>query len=774
MSNADSIDQPINIASAPPSARHVAALHFFMMAVAIVISMATIIFATLNTALAKTPVPVQLAGLVTPNDMNMGALLMPSKEPGRYVEAPRLKTDVNIDISGPIARVRVTQRFENPGNGWVEGIYVFPLPENSAVDALKMQIGDRFIEGLIKKRAEARQIYEQAKREGKKAALLEQQRPNIFTNAVANIGPNETIIVQIEYQQTVKQSSGEFSLRFPMVVAPRYSPRPVVQNVRFDGRSGWGDVKDPVPDREKISSEVLDPDKNPPVNPVSLKVSLSAGFSLGEVTSHHHKVVEEVENANTRILTLNAGEVPADRDFELTWKARGNAPSAALFKQDVDGNTYILAYITPPSIDVSTLPKKNRETIFIIDNSGSMAGKSIVQAKQALEYALQRMEKDNFFNVVRFDDTMEMLYPSAVRADRENIEVALRFVRGLEADGGTEMLPALKAALVDNNSSDTDTIRQVIFLTDGAIGNEQQLFDEIGRNRGRSRVFTVGIGSAPNSFFMTRAAEIGRGTFTHVGSESQVRTRMVELFTKLETPVMTNLVVGFNGARADDISPNPLPDLYVGEPVVIAARLAGGQSTASAKLNLRGEFAGQPWRVEMALAGATDGPGVGKLWARRKIASLEASRSNGADIDGVDRNIELVALNHHLVSRLTSLVAVDVTPSRPGNENLDSKKLPHNLPAGWEFDKVMEDEAAAPMIKASYKKSASRARGLMAPAPTAKMARLVAANTKRVNLPQTATPAERNIIAGLLILLFTLMLLLTRRMWGDLARIARS
>src|SRR6478735_4273795 len=169
----------------------------------------------------------QLAGLMRPNDVNSGSLLFPAKEPGFFVEAPRLQTDVQMDVSGPIARVKVTQRFQNPSKGWVEGTYVFPLPENSAVDVLKMQIGDRFIEGQIKPRQEAREIYEQAKAEGKKTALLEQQRPNIFTNQVANIGPGETVVVQIEYQQSVHQSNGEFSLRFPMVVAPRYNPAPI-------------------------------------------------------------------------------------------------------------------------------------------------------------------------------------------------------------------------------------------------------------------------------------------------------------------------------------------------------------------------------------------------------------------------------------------------------------------------------------------------------------------------------------------------------------------
>jgi len=189
-----------------------------------IFAIALVSFGMMNVAFAGNEVvgsDARPVSYVRPNDMNMGALLLPSKKQGQYVEAPRLSSDVDITVNGPIARVSVTQRFENPSEGWVEGIYVFPLPEDSAIDTLKMRVGDRLIEGVVKVREEARKIFEQAKREGKKAALLEQQRDNLFTNAVANIGPGDVVIVNIEYQQTVRQDSGLFSLRFPMVVPPR-------------------------------------------------------------------------------------------------------------------------------------------------------------------------------------------------------------------------------------------------------------------------------------------------------------------------------------------------------------------------------------------------------------------------------------------------------------------------------------------------------------------------------------------------------------------------
>jgi Ca-activated chloride channel homolog len=233
------------------------------------------------------------AAFLKPSDARSGSLLLKTEE--GYADASRLGIDVDLTVSGPTVRARVTQIFRNPTKDWVEAVYVYPLPSGGAVDTLKMVIGDRVVVADIKERQQARVIYQQAKQNGQKAALTEQERPNIFTNSVANIGPGETVLVQIEYQEPVQQSGNEFSLRVPMVVAPRYNPVPVVQSVdlRPDG-GGWGATKsDPVPDRNRISPEVLDPTTNAAVNPTSITVSLQAGFPLGEVKSHHHVVKTE-------------------------------------------------------------------------------------------------------------------------------------------------------------------------------------------------------------------------------------------------------------------------------------------------------------------------------------------------------------------------------------------------------------------------------------------------------------------------------------------------
>src|SRR6195256_4057055 len=475
------------------------------------------------------------AVLARPSDARSGSLLLKTED--GYADATRLGIDVDLTVSGPTIRARITQIFRNPTQDWVEATYVYPLPPGGAVDTLKMVVGDRVVVGEIKERQQARIIYEQARANGQKAALTEQERPNMFTNSVANIGPGETVLVQIEYQEPVQQSGNEFSLRVPMVVGPRYNPAPVVQSVDFrpDG-GGWGAVKsDPVPDRERISSEVLDPATNAPVNPTTITVHLQAGFPLGAVKSHHHPIKTEKADAGTSIIHLAEGPVPADRDFELSWKpAAEKAPSVGLFREHVGDADYLLAFVTPPSVEAAEQKPLPREVIFVIDNSGSMGGTSIIQAKASLTYALGRLQPNDRFNVIRFDHTMDILFPASLPADAEHVANAKSFVGALQAEGGTEMVPAMQAALTDNATDGTNYVRQVVFLTDGAIGNEQQLFDTITAMRGRPRVFMVGIGSAPNTFLMTRAAELGRGAFTHIGSVEQVEERMRGPFGKLE------------------------------------------------------------------------------------------------------------------------------------------------------------------------------------------------------------------------------------------------
>ena len=468
-----------------------------------------------------------------------GTLFWRSAEQSTPVPAPTLETEVNIVVTGIVARASVRQSFTNPSQAWAEGIYVFPLPEDAAVDRLRMKIGDRLVEGVIQERAAAKAQYEQAKQEGRRAGLVEQERPNIFTTSVANIAPGAAISIEIEYQQTVRYDSGQYRLRFPMVVGPRYIPGSPGAGPS-SGR-GWSPDTDRVADASRITPPVEHPSRGP-LNPVSLTVSLDPGVPLARLTASYH-AVQTTPLADGRFrVELARGPVPADRDFELVWQPSTEAaPIATLFTERKGTDAFAILMVTPPASGAPDAPRLPREVIFVLDNSGSMHGASIEQAKAALKLALDRLQPGDTFNVIRFNHTTDAVFSTAQAATAANLATATRYVGRIKADGGTEMLPAMRQAL--DGGEHPGRLRQVIFLTDGAVGNEAELFAAIHDRLGDSRLFTIGIGSAPNSHFMREAARLGRGTFTYIGSINEVREKMVALFAKLESPALTDVEI---------------------------------------------------------------------------------------------------------------------------------------------------------------------------------------------------------------------------------------
>ena len=572
-----------------------------------------------------------------------GELLL--QQGSSYIQAPTLDTDVKLRVRGMILRGEVTQRFRNPAPSCTEALYAFPLPEDAAVDTLRMTVGQRVIEGEIKERKQAGQIYEKAKSEGKQASLLSQERPNLFTVSIATIGAGEEVTVSIEYQQSVDYRDGAFRLRFPMTVAPRYMPQntPMMSSAVPTSTIGT------------ITTEK---------HLVHLSVDLDSGFSLRKVDSSYQAVTTAALGGSHYMVTL--GDVPADRDFELIWQPDlGSEPKSALFME----KDYGLVMILPPATTRSErLPK---ESIFIIDTSGSMEGPSIAAAKSALQLALDHLDFQDSFNVMEFNSVTNALWTDARQATSGNLVEAKRFVDGLRATGGTEMEPALDAAFRDPTPNES-SVRQVIFMTDGQVGNEAQLFAFIRSHLGRSRLFTVGIGSAPNTHFMRDAARFGRGTFTYIGNREEVQEKMSSLFEKLESPVLTNVELRFDDP-AIEMWPQRIPDLYSGEPVVVAVKFSKpvGRVIASAK---RGT---EEWNDVHSMQVTSEESGIGRLWARRKIEALSDSETD------VRPQILELALRHHLVSQYTSLVAVDHTPAGVPQEACETRTVPVNLPAGW-------------------------------------------------------------------------------------------
>jgi Ca-activated chloride channel homolog len=614
-----------------------------------------------------------------PADAQSGSFFMRRTYGEPWTSAPMLETDVSVRVSGLVARAKVVQRFRNGSDEWVEGIYVFPLPPQSAVDHLRMRVGERTIEGQIREREQARAEYQQAKASGRKASLVEQERPNIFTTSVANLGPGEELVVEIELQETLDFDQGEVRLRFPLVVGPRYVPGSEL--VAGLAGVGWSPNTDQVPDAARVTPPVLPPGEGPR-NPVRIDVELDAGFPIETLASRYHPILSERRDDSRYHVRLRDDLVPADRDYELVWTPRpGTMPRGAVFVEARGDSSYALVTLFPPvgpEVEASRLP---REVVYVIDTSGSMQGASIQQARKALALAIARLRPGDRFNVIQFNSSTEVLFDVPRPATRKNQAKATAWVEGLQADGGTEMAAALEAALA--RGDDDGLVRQVVFLTDGCVANEEGLFGIIHERLGETRLFTVGIGSAPNGHFMSKAAEFGHGTFTYVGDVREVEEQMGRLFAVLESPVLTGIEVSWPVGAAVESWPQRVGDLYLGEPVVLSARFDG---KAPAHVTVSGQRQKEPWNVRLPIAGGRASDGVAVLWAERKVRALVDSKQEGADPDEVRAQIVTLGLEHHLVTPHTSLVAVDVTPTRPEDAVLKSGAVPTNLPHGWDFE----------------------------------------------------------------------------------------
>jgi len=628
--------------------------------------------------------PAARAQEVPNTDVQSGTLLL--KMQAGLKTATRTNTDVAMTVSGLVARVSVRQEFRNDGDEWTEGVYVFPLPDKAAVDRMRLHIGERYIEGEIREKEQARKDYERARNEGRKASLVEQERPNLFTTSVANIAPGERVVVEIEYLENLRYDNGTFSIRFPMTLTPRYIPGSPVPDRQG---SGWSADTTRVGDASRITPPHVTTSQD---HRISLRANIDAGMPLEIVASRYHPV-EVSEDRGRYTVSLVGNDVPLDHDFELLWRPVASAvPRAMVFRETIAGQPHYLLMVIPPDVEKHAGLTMPRELIFIVDTSGSMHGASIAQAKQALTRAIDDLGPADRFNIIEFNSSARALYHQSVAADAANLAHARRFVNGLEANGGTEMRPALRLAL-DAPGSEA-YLRQIVFITDGSVGNEDELYAMIESQLGNARLFTVGIGSAPNSWFMRKAAELGRGTFVVISALHEVGEKMERLFDKLGSPQVTNINVSWPGGAVTEAYPEIVPDLYLGEPVTVRARASAAFQQGSL-VRVSGDSAGGAWNRDLPLASDGEHPGIGALWARAKIAALHDEQRRGADPEATRKAVVDTAIAHHLVSKHTSLVAVDKTPVRPAGDPLAREQVPNLLPYGQSMNAIFGFPATA-------------------------------------------------------------------------------
>ena len=594
--------------------------------------------------------------------VDAGALTAVSNN-GLRADVLHLNTHADIKINGLLVDVTYHQRFKNRSDEWVNGVYTFPLPENAAVNDMTIRIGERIIKGEIKERADARKIFEKAVKEGRRAALTEQQRPNLFTQRIGNIPPGEEIEVTLRFLDIARFQRDHFSWRLPTTLTPRFVPGTPLQladppvevvNSQLSGFAGWALATDEVDDAPLITPPIATASSGHS-NPLSLTVSLQAGLELARIDALYHQLDIRKEDQGHHIY-LKEGQSEMDRDFVLQWSPVASAsPTAALFQQQLGNEKYAMLMVMPPQHpQPQALP---RDIIFIIDTSGSMQGQSIVQAKASLQLAVSKLTLNDRFNVIAFNDRPLSMFASPQIADEATTRMAKGWIAALQAEGGTQMAPALSAAFMQ--SDEPERLQQVVFITDGAVGNESALFSQIKAQAKQKRLFTVGIGSAPNSYFMTKAAEYGRGAFEYIGDVSEVNQRMNRLFDRLNGSVAKNISIGW--PQDAEVFPANVPDLYRDEPVLSFARLSNMPNAVS----VSGETASQEWRRSVSSEHVTNTNGIGAHWARKKIAHIEDLGRNGElSEDNVKTQIIDVALTHRLLSRFTAFVAVDTQIAR--------------------------------------------------------------------------------------------------------------
>lgn len=579
---------------------------------------------------------------------------------------PLKRTDVDAEISGFLARVTVTQEFVNPSQENIEAVYTFPLPQNSAVDDMTMTVGGRTIRALIKPRDEAQKLYQQARDRGNTAALLDQERPNIFTQSVTNIAPGATVKVKISYIETLKYEAGVYEFVYPMVVGPRYMPG---QAVGKQG-GGWSPDTDRVPDASRISPPVagvhFGQKESRAGHDIDVRVRLTAGMPIQQILSPTHEV-DMQRGAETTIVELKDKATIPNKDFVLRYDLGGkDIGDALLTHSNPKGGGYFTFILQPPD-RVRDEDATARELIFVLDTSGSMSGFPLETAKKVMRKAIQNLRAGDTFNLITFAGDTKILFPQPVVASAANVQQAIAFMEGQRGGGGTEMMKAIRAALGEDASAgergETD-IRIVCFMTDAYVGNDMEIIAAIQKHP-EARVFSFGIGSSVNRFLLDKMAEAGRGEVEYVLDGNRADEAAARFYERVHTPVLTDVSLQWNGLPVSEVFPAKPLDLFAAKPVIITGRY---DRAAKGKLILRGNRAGKPFSREITVdfpAGERDNQALAQLWARQKIDQIMSRDwqgiQSGSPQADVQKQITDLGMEYRLMTQFTSFVAVEET-----------------------------------------------------------------------------------------------------------------
>jgi Ca-activated chloride channel family protein len=620
--------------------------------------------------------------------ITQGALLVRDDTGEPKLECPLKHTDVRAEISGFIARTTVTQEFQNTSGAAIEAVYVFPLPHRAAVDGMDILVGSKAVKGVIKRREEARAIYEAARQSGKVAALLDQERPNIFTQSVANIMPKETVRVTITYVEYLKYEAGTYEWVFPMVIGPRYIPGQPA-GTKIGG--GWSVDTDQVPDASRITPLVAKPGTRAG-HDISLAVKIDAGVPLQDLNVPTHAALIQRSGASMAEIKLrNEKEVP-NKDFILRYDVAGKKIQDAVLTHRAGRGGFVTLMLQPPDkLNVQDVTPK--EIVFVLDTSGSMQGFPIEKAKEAMRLAIDGLNPHDRFNLITFAGDTHVLFPAPLPATAENLSRAQSFLASRHGSGGTEMLKAIRTALAPPTESQRH-VRIVCFMTDGYVGNEADIIGEI-RKQAHARVFSFGIGSAVNRYLLDEMALAGRGEVEYVSLKDDGSAAARRFHERVRNPLLTDITIDWGGLPITDVLPARVADLFDAKPVFVTARYA---APARGTVKLRGNFAGSSVVREIDVNLPSTEPAhdvLATLWARTRVDTLQHQPE-------MRETITQLGLDYRIMTPFTSFVGVEETVV-----NIDGKprrvEVPVEIPEGVSYDGIFGDAPQQVAMVNSYR-----------------------------------------------------------------------
>ncbi|MEB3232246.1 MAG: VIT domain-containing protein, partial [Leptolyngbyaceae bacterium] len=633
----------------------------------------------------------------------IAGLYLSDRAPSTPTEAqqafPLKHTDVQATIQGNVARVELTQTFENPFDQPLEAIYVFPLPDEAAVDDMEILVGNRRIKGDIKRREEAQEIYEQALSEGRTAGLLEQERANIFTQSLANIRPGEQIEVTIRYSESLQFEGNHYEFVLPMVVGPRYIPgNPTTEA---------GDT-DQVPDATRITPPVLPPGARSG-HDIAVSLTINAGVPIQTVESPSHKI-QIAPNPNGDQSQLQLQLAPNDtipnKDLIVRYQVAGATTQTTVLTDTTDQGGHFALYLIP-AVDYATDEIVPKDVVFLMDTSGSQSGDPLAKSQELMRRMVAGLNPDDTFTIIDFANTTTRLSPNPLANTASNRTLALNYINRLSANGGTELLNGIQEVL-RFPAAERDRLRSIVLITDGYIGNEAAVIAEVQQNLAAgNRLYSFGVGSGVNRFLIDRLAEVGRGMAQVIRQDEPTEAAAERFFQQINNPVLTNIEVEWVGDGTEvEIYPTAAPDLFANQPLVIFGRKA---DQLSGQIRVTGTLAGGDgatpllgeYRYQQLIPVNFDQPGTGaiaQLWGRSRIKDLMNQMYSGETVSGVEA-VTQTALDYRLLSQYTAFVAVSEEVRVDPDGTRRTVEVPVELPEGVSYEGIFgaSDEFAPGM-----------------------------------------------------------------------------